>query len=164
MRDLTLRGVSSRGRSIIASGLFILMICGVSLSVSSCKRPEPEVFPLAALTTIRSGVDVQGEPQSTKKAYFVVANAPSEVSQVRAVVGEYIHAALAGEESDRHATVLRYFYRETAFTPRNYVEANRGYFEHDRIEFHARDLLVVVRSRRGSDELEFVFFPPDQLP
>jgi len=56
------------------------------------------------------------------------------------------------------------FFRETEFTPRDYAESNKGYFEHDRLDSHAKDALVQVKWTKGSRTGEYIFYSEDELP
>lgn len=60
--------------------------------------------------------------------------------------------------------MIHSFYKETASTPRDYKESSRGYFNHDRIDDHARDILVEVKSYPAEGRREVRFYRPEELP
>lgn len=158
-------GLASKDRRGAVGTCFsaILLFVAGYISFIDCKAAVPEVFARPALTSVSAGV-YRGEPYSIKTAYFVVANPPQGDSAIRVFAGRYARAVLSADKAREHTTVFLFFYRETAFTPRNYAESSQGYFAHDRIEDHARDLLVVVRWTRGEEDLEFEYYPDEGAP
>lgn len=150
--------LAAKGRSrstVTIAGILFLMLFASSAG-SADSPPELKIFPRPALTTIDAGV-YQGKSYNVKLEYFVVTNPPQGEPEIRALIGAYVHSELAADQHQGYTMTDRFFYRETASTPRDYVESVKGYFDHDRIEYHADDLLVAVRWRRGSDDLEFHF-------
>jgi hypothetical protein len=134
------------------------------LLLTACKKPPAEVFPLTGLTSLETVTTETGEPYQIKSEYFVVANPPKDRSALKAFLEQYNQKTLSQDEIDRYAATFRVFLRETDFTPRNYAESNKGYFEHDRIEDHARDTLAQVKWTKGSATAEYTFYSEDELP
>jgi len=132
--------------------------------LSSCKKKPAEVFPLRSLTSIETGITASGEPYRIKNEYFVITNPPKDRSDLKAVIEEYNAKTLPQDEIDKYAATFRLFFRETNFTPRDYVEADKGYFGHDQIESHARDAIAQVKWMKGSVTGEYKFFNEDELP
>jgi len=149
----------SRSAMTIAGILFLMLFASSAGSADS--PPEIKIFPRPALTTIDAGV-YQGKSYNVKSEYFVVTNPPRTEPEIRAVIGTYTQSKLAADQQEGYTMTVRFYYRETKSTPRDYVESVKGYFDHDRIEYHADDLLVAVRWRRGSDHLEYHFPLPRQ--
>jgi hypothetical protein len=139
------------------------MVLSMSL-LSSCKKQPPEVFPLKGLTSIETDTTAAGEPYRVKTEYFVIANPPEDRAALKSLIERYNVKTLTQEEIDEYSATFRVFYRETGFTPRDYAESDKGYFEHDRIEAHARDALVQVRWTKGSATAEYKFYNEDELP
>lgn len=126
-----------------------------SLVVSACKAPEPKVFPRPALTTVMVGRE--GYSYNIRTERFVVANPPRSEPEIRALIDAYIHGESPADRPEKHTMIVRFFYRETEFTPRDYTESIKSYFDHDRIEDHDSDLLVTVTWTRGRDGLDYIF-------
>jgi hypothetical protein len=140
---------STPRRSAVAAALATILC-------AACSR-EPEFFPLAGLeeksVSSRDGVAFVAEQD-----HVVIANPPRDREALRKAVAAFNRRTLTGGALSSVSQYVRNFYRETTDTPRNYKPGNHGYFEHDRIEDHADDLLLFVRFRRGIDAPEYVFF------
>ena len=134
------------------------------LLLSSCKKQSTEVFPLSSLTSIETQTTDSGEPYRIKNEYFVVANPPKDRAELKSVIEQYNEKTLSQDELDKYSAIFRVFFRETEFTPRDYSESNKGYFEHDRIDSHAKDALVQVRWTKGSRTGDYTFYSEDELP
>ncbi len=132
--------------------------------LSSCKKQPPEVFPLRNLTSIETGTTASGEPYRIKNEYFVIANPPKDRVELKSVIEKYNGKTLSQDEIDQYAATFRVFFRETDFTPRNYAESDKGYFERDRIESHAQDALAQVKWTKGSGDAEYKFYSEEELP
>ena len=115
------------------------------------------------LTSVDEGV-TQGIRFSVKREYFVVANPPGDPDEIRRFVNAYLDSREQPAADASSTAVFRYFYRETPVTPRDYSESNQGYFHHDRIDDHARDILVVVASYPPDKKREFNFLRPEDIP
>jgi hypothetical protein len=132
--------------------------------LASCKKQPAEVFPLRSLTSIEAGMTNLGESYRIKREYFVIANPPRDRSELRSIIEQYNENTLSEDEIDEYSAIVRVFFRETNFTPRDYAESNKGYFEHDRIDDHARDAIAQVRWTKGSVTGEYRFYSEDELP
>jgi hypothetical protein len=142
----------------------LLSIALTMTLVSSCKKHPTEVFPLTRLTSIETGTMASGESYRIKNEYFVIANPPKDRSELKAVIEKYNEKTLSRDELDKYAATFRVFYRETDFTPRDYAGSDKGYFEHDSIDSHARDALAQVKWTKGSENAEYKFYSEDELP
>lgn len=143
---------------------YLLSIALPMVLLSSCKKQPPEVFPLTRLTSIETGTTASGEAYRIKNEYFVVAHPPKDRSELQTVIETYNAKTLSQDELDKYAATFRVFFRETDSTPRDFAESNKGYFEHDSIESHARDALVQVKWTKGSASAEYKFYSEDELP
>jgi len=153
-------GLSGHGAAAL---LFCLALFAVFYTLR-CGADSPEVFPLTALTRVASGVTPTGVEYRTRKEYFVVANPPTDQDDVARLVEDYLAERHMRHDQTSYTAIIWSFYKETDYTPRDYVESDRGYFDKDRIEYHARDILVVVKLFPRSDKREIRFFSPDELP
>jgi len=131
---------------------------------SSCKKQPTEVFPLRNLTSLETGTTASGESYRIKNEYFVVANPPGTRSELESVIEKYNKSTLSQDEIDKYSATFRVFFKETEFTPRDYAESDKGYFEHDRIESHAKDAIARVKWTKGSVDGEYKFYSEDELP
>ncbi len=145
-------------------GFRVIIVFIVSLLILSCKEPPTEVFPLKSLSFVETGTTSYGKSYTIKREYFVVANAPKENSDLKFVIKQYNSHTLTKEEIEKYSVFIRWFYKETDFTPRNYIESNKGYFNHDRIDFHAKDLLLGVKWTNDGMPEEYLFYSKDELP
>jgi len=157
-----LDGKAGPGSTVTIAGILFLLLSTNSVA-GDCSPPGIEVFPRPALTTVTPG-SYQGRSYNIKTERLVVANPPRTEQAIREVIGAYIQCEWATDQHEKYTMIVRFFYRETEATPRDYVESVKSYFDHDRIEYHAGDLLVAVRWRRGSDDLEYHFPSPSQSP
>jgi hypothetical protein len=142
----------------------LLLVALLMTLLSSCKKPPPEVFPLKGLTSIETGTTASGEAYRIKNEYFVIANPPKDRSELQAVIEQYNAKTLAQDELGAYAATFRTFFRETEFTPRHYAESDKGYFEHDRLDSHARDAIAQVKWTKDGASAEYKFFTEDELP
>jgi hypothetical protein len=139
-------------------------LVGAILFIHGCQADAPEVFPLSELATDVRGVTPSGVAYKIRREYFVVAHPPSDRGEIRRLVDAYLASQPSIDVDVSYAAIIRNFYRETARTPRDYKEANGGYFDRDRIEDHAEDILVVVKSFPAEGRRDFIFYSPDELP
>jgi hypothetical protein len=151
-------------RDCVMRPLLLLSIALPMILLSSCKKQQTEVFPLARLTSIETGTTASGESYRIKNEYFVIAHPPKDRSELKSVIEAYNAKTLSQGEIDKYAATFRVFYRETDFTPRDYAGSDKGYFEHDSIESHARDALAQVKWTKGSANAEYTFYSEDELP
>jgi hypothetical protein len=89
---------------------------------------------------------------------IVVANPPSGRDALKKVVEAYDRRTLTEEQLRAKCSYERTFYRETKETPRSYVEANNGYFDHDRFEDHYKDIILEVVWNGGHDSATYTFY------
>lgn len=143
--------------------LSVIAMAGLLLLTGACTPAEPEVFALPHLTAMTRGTTAAGQRYSISTQHYVIAHAPDDRARITALVARYLDATAPPDELAKHTAVVRLFYRETRFTPRDYAESSNGYFDHDRIEDHARDLLLMVKSLRGKPVRDYHFFAPEEL-
>jgi hypothetical protein len=139
----------------------LLFLC--CIIIIGCEHKDPIIFARPELTEIRKDT-MEGLRYNTKVQRCIVANAPKTKGEIGVFVNKYLDSYELNAEDKEYEEIHLDFYRETRFTPRDYTESNKGYFDHDRIDYHARDLIVnvVIYPQKGTHELRF--FSPDELP
>lgn len=155
-------GLTNSRSAMTIAGILFLMLSTNSVA-GDCSPPGIKVFPRPALTTVTPG-SYQGRSYNIKTERLVVANPPRTEQAIREVIGAYIQCGWATDQHEKYTMMVRFFYRETEATPRDYVESVKSYFDHDRIEDHDRDVLVTVTWTPESDDLEYHFPSPSQSP
>ena len=144
--------------------LGLWLVVGTILFPAGCEAGAPEVFPLWDLANDLTGVTPSGIPYKMRREYFVVAHPPDDRDEIRRLIDAYLANRPSIDADESYTVIIRNFYKETADTPRDYKESDDGYFDHDRIEDHAGDILVVVKCFPGEDRRELRFYSPVELP
>jgi hypothetical protein len=122
-----------------------------------CDENRAEVFPLDDLSYVEEMETYSQDKYTIKNELFVIANIPSDQQDIKAIIEKYNSETLSDQELKKYFGWLRMFYRETPDTPRDYKENNRGYFEHDRLEFHGKDLVLIVKWTEFGKNVEYLF-------
>lgn len=122
-----------------------------------CSSREPMIYPFEQLTDT---VDVRkyGEVlvDYKKNEYYVIENPPEKKDQLWEFV--WINVLSTWHLSDTiFPQHFKRFYKRTNYTPVDYVENERDYFNIDRIEHHSEDLLIRIEWRNGKP-YECLFF------
>jgi hypothetical protein len=123
----------------------------------SCNRPKPTIYPLEQLTDT---VDVRKYGKVLfdykKNEYYVIEAPPKPKGQLWEVVWNDVLSTwrLSDTIFPQH---FKRFYKKTSYTPVDYVENERDYFNIDRIEHHSEDLLMRIEWRNGKP-YECLFF------
>lgn len=138
--------------------LFSLLIM---VFFSACQSAENtndiSIHPLPDLAYISESETFSGDRYSIKNEFFVISGISDDKQNLKQVVNAYNATTLSAAELKKYYAYKRYFYRESEATPRDYTEQNKGYFEHDRIDLHSDDLLVLVLWTAFGDTQEYIF-------
>jgi hypothetical protein len=125
--------------------------------LTACRGGTIEVHPLKDLTHVRESSTYGGEKRNAIVKYFVVSNMPAERDTVKKVVQDYNSKTLSDSDHKKYGVRLRFFYKETRKTPRDYQEKDKGFFGWDRIEDHSDDLVVIVKWKEHGEVEEYEF-------
>ena len=138
--------------------LYSLLIMAFFSACQSAEQADDiSIHPLPDLSYVSESESFSGEKYSIKNEYFVISGISYNKQKLKQAVSTYNAATLSAADLKKHYAHKRFFYRETDATPRNYTEKNKGYFEHDRIDFHSDDLVVLVQWTAFGDTEEYIF-------
>lgn len=146
------------------AGLTMLVFAGLA-GLLACSKPAgpPQVHALPELTSNASTRLPSGQSVPTRDEYFVVSNAPTSRAAFLALVKAYNAKTVTPAMLQQHYAHFRMFYRESRDLPRDYKEANRGYFDKEFIGKHVDDLVLVVKWIDYGKEEVFEFQPQATL-
>jgi hypothetical protein len=137
---------------------WLAMTFVAALSAQACKG-RTEFFPLPRFVEEGGCTDPKRPgAYGFRREPIVVANPPSDREEIERVLEAYNRKTLTDEELDAKCSYKRTFYRETKYTPRNYVEGNHDFTDHDRFEDHYKDILVTVDWEGGHGSAVYTFF------
>ena len=130
------------------------------LLLSACKPTPPAPPHIFALNTLQDTQTIQlpsGQTAQLKEEYFVIENPPSDKQAFLRLVQQYNAQTVSAEKLGQQFALLRMFYRANEKLNRQYKEDRRGYFDKEQIGNHVDDLLLVVKFRQDSKEVEYLF-------
>ncbi len=110
----------------------------VCFFLASCNK---QIIQLENLTRIHNYVS--GEDKG-KLEYFVVANPPEDKDALIDLALEHFQSFVTIDTIESYYSYCHLYYKETRFTPRDYKEEWKGYFNHDYIDNHIKDLLLEI--------------------
>ncbi|MDR1348424.1 MAG: hypothetical protein LBJ63_08390 [Prevotellaceae bacterium] len=79
-----------------------------------------------------------------KAVYFVIANPPDNRDSLLSLVSKHFKAFAPNDTIEKYYHYHHFYFKETRFTPRDYKEEWKGYFNHDYIDNHYEDLLIDI--------------------
>ncbi len=145
-------------KNIFIALLFLLLLSAAVLFFFSGDTGKSiGIHPLSDQTFAGESKTHSGETYSFKYEFFVISNMPETKEAIMKVVKEYNSATLTETDLKKQYALMRFFYKETKNTPRNYKEKNNGYFDHDRLEFHGDDMVLTVKWTEFGEIEEFLF-------
>ncbi len=112
----------------------------VCFFLASCNK-QTEIIQLENLTRIHNYVR---SAHKGKLEYFVIANPPEDKDALIDLALEHLQSFAPIDTIGNYYSYFYFYYKETRFTPRNYKEEWKGYFNHDYIDNHTKDLLLEI--------------------
>ncbi len=137
-------------------------LCSVVLvlSVNACQAPPAGPPKVHALTNLSSQQQITlptGEKALIVEEYFIVENPPRQQQEFLRLIQQYNQQTVSTAKIKQQLSLLRFFYRASEQLPVNYQEKNQGYFDKERIENHADDLLMIVKYQQDAIEPRYEF-------
>ena len=142
----------------LLASLFFLLFFSACQGDNSAKIIT--IHPLKDLFYASESESFTGEKYSIKNEFFVISGISDVINDrelIRSAVKAYNLETLKQSDLKQYYAYIRSFYRESEYTPRDYKESNRGYFDHDRIEFHSDDLTLIVKWTEFGEIEEYLF-------
>jgi hypothetical protein len=93
-----------------------------------------------------------------KAVYFVIANPPDNRDSLLSLVSEHFKAFAPNDTIEKYYYYNHLYFKETRFTPRDYKEEWKGYFNHDYIDNHYEDLLIVIVINSEFNSQRIIFY------
>jgi len=115
---------------------FVILVT-LYLFALSCNR-KTEIIELTSLSSYYND-------GNTKVVYFVISNPPEKKDSLLSLVSKHFQSFAPNDTISKYYRYNHEYYKETRFTPRNYKEEWKGYFNHDYIDNHTKDLLIEIR-------------------
>jgi hypothetical protein len=139
-----------------------IMLAAVTV-LQGCRKP-PEFFLLPQFAQ-EGGCTDPARPQVSgyRREPVIISNPPSDKQALKRAVDAYNRQTLPENILTAMCNYKRKFYRETDYTPRNYVEGNHGFLEHDQFEDHEKDMILTVRWQGGHDSAVYEFYEDGKL-
>jgi hypothetical protein len=120
------------------------------LSVLFCDR-KTEIIRMENLTKIYYD-------SKEKAVYFVIANPPDNRDSLLSLASKHFKAFASNDSIEKYRYYNHFYFKETGFTPRDYKEEWKGYFNHDYIDNHYEDLLIIISIDYKYNSQEIIFY------
>jgi len=95
---------------------------------------------------------------SAKVVYFVISNPPENKDSLLNLVSKHFQSFAPSDTIEKYFYYNHRYYKETRFTPRDYKEEWKDYFDHDYIDNHYKDLLIRIRIQPEYNIQEIIFY------
>jgi len=133
--------------------VIIIIIC---LGFISCGNNKTEIIQLSNLTKIYHF-------QNEKVEYFVVANPPQNSDTLLNLLSSHFQVFAPNDTIEKYYYYSHFYFKETRFTPRDYKEEWKGYFNHDYIDNHYKDLLIRIMIKPEFNRQTIYFYKKGKI-
>jgi hypothetical protein len=125
----------------------LIILCVLAIA---CNK-ETKIIQIENLTKIRTSFNIE------KAEYFVIANPPEKRDELLFLTKQHIKSFALNDTIEKYDNYSHFYYKETRFTPRDYKEEVKDYFNHDYIDNHGRDLLITIAIYPTMDLVHITF-------
>jgi hypothetical protein len=128
-----------------------VILSALCFILCSCGNKETEIIPLKNLIKYYNDGDA-------KIVYFVIANPPDNRDSLLCLTSEHFKAFAPNDTIEKYYDYEHFYFKETRFTPRDYKEEWKGYFNHDYIDNHYNDLLIRILINPKYNSQRIIFY------
>jgi hypothetical protein len=111
---------------------------------------KTEIIELSSLNHYRTN--------EAKMAFFVISNPPRNKDSLLCLIDKHFQSFAINDTIEKYYYYIHSYYKETWFTPRDYKEEWKGYFNHDYIWDHIKDKLIGITIEPKFNRQKFVFY------
>jgi hypothetical protein len=124
---------------------YLIILSIIFFIIIGCRPREPHFYKVTLLN------NVQNSPNSYSEA-FIITNPPDNTKDLLSLVDNFLKTVPLPTKS--YYDIQSRFFRESKYTPRNYVETS---FKYDSLDHHFKDEIMIV-DRIKNEKGEFISY------